>query len=73
MRPRISNLINADNQFTLRESTKEKCPENVLSPNTSTSQIDMDAHYTIGLDTDLECASESPLPKNKKFSSNVST
>jgi hypothetical protein len=34
----------------------------------------MDARYSMGLDTDLECASEVPKKKKeKKISSNLST
>ena len=74
MIPRITNLIDLDNGYTVRASSKKlKADENVLSPNTSNSEvdIDLDARYPMGLDTDLECASETP--KGKKFCSNVST
>lgn len=71
MMPRITNLIDMENGYTVRASSKRPSPDqNILSPNTSNSEneMDLDARYTLGLDTDLECDSEVP-----KFSSNVST
>jgi hypothetical protein len=68
MMPRITNLIDLDNGYSVRASSKLPKDENVLSPNTSNSEeneMDLDSRYTLGgIDTDLECASEHPKYSN---------